>query len=802
MSVPSRIPRVMPEPPPVWLPARPWPVPVALGLACGIAARADGLAPWLLLALLPLARLARPLLLRSVRPATTPSPTMPARAWLALLLPFAAVLVGYVRFAQWQATPDPLAGLRDQELRLIGTSDGRLLAISEPRQARVAISPTGALPSGRVELIGTLRHADGKRNPGGFDYRAHLLRRGVHGQVLVAELLSFEPRSGLRDRLRTGVTGGLEPQEAALLGAMTLGVRDELGDLRDVFAAAGLAHVLALSGLHVGLLVAAAGRLLAPLGTLRYPALLVLDLGYMLLVGATPSVVRAAVMVAVVLFALWLGAGRIEPWPALGTAASLTLIARPAWLFDTSLQLSYGAVAGMLLFALPLATHLRGHPPRPWWHPRVAVGAALVTSAAAQSLTLPLVASSFGSVPLLSPLVNVIALPLASLLVPLGFMAGLLGLLDPGVAALVNSVTGPLAGALIGLAELGARLPQLVWGEVDLPGFVLFALAMTALALAANRVLKPRRALSVALIAALLSAVAPPAHPVPELIAFDVGQGDSLLIRLPGRVEILVDGGGTPFSSYDVGAGIVVPALRALGVDELELVVATHADADHMEGLASVLGAVPVQLLLIGAESPTARVFTDLMSAARERGVPVRPLLRGERLRLAGSTLEVLNPPARSYGSSNDDSVALVVHIAGAPRVLLLGDVSRQVERDLTPPEVDVLVVPHHGSPSSSSHRLLAAARPRHAVISVGRNRYGHPSAEVLERLGAVAATVHTTLEAGAVRLPLGPKAAARPAGGATCDSAQPPFASRRHPAPPVRPILAAARSARQGGLC
>jgi competence protein ComEC len=741
----------------VLVPALPWPLPAALGAACGVAARANDLPLWALMAMAaPLILLARGLLLRprsssvqSVRPAP--------RALVAVLLPLLAAGLGFARMGQWLAAPDPLSGLRGQVMLLTGRSDGRVLTLDEPPRVRVAASPAGALPAGQVELRGTLLEAAGRRNPGGFDYRAYLRGRGVRGQVLVAELLEVHERTGLRERLRRGVTRGLSPTAGALLEAMTLGVRDDLGELRDDFAAAGLAHVLALSGLHVGLLMAAVGGLLAALGVWRYPVLLAVLLGYVLLVGTSPSVTRAAVMVGVVLLGLWAGAGRIDPWPAMGLAALVTLLLRPAWLFDLAFQLSYLSVAGILLFALPLARRLRGDPPVAWWHPRLSVVGALLTSASAQALTLPLVGDAFGTIPLLSPLVNVVALPVASLLVPLGFAAGLLGLVALPLAGLVNLVTWPLAQALLELARAGARLPLLTWGEVEPAGMVLFALAVAAAALAARGLLRPWRALSVVCAAGLLSAGTPAANRLPELVALDVGQGDSFLLRLPGRIEVLFDGGGTPFSTFDTGEGIVLPALRAMGVDELELVVASHSDADHIEGLASVLRGIPVQLLLIGVAEPDRPIFARLMEAADERGVAVRPVSRGERIVVGDLTLEVLNPAPRDRGGGNDDSVALAAYLGGVPRALLLGDISAAVESELAPPPVDVLVAPHHGSAGSSSTALLMAARPRDAVISVGRNRYGHPAPEVLLRLAAVGARVHITSEGGAVRLPLEP---------------------------------------------
>ena len=223
---------------------------------------------------------------------------------------------------------------------------------------RVAVSPQGVVDAGRVEVTGVWLEPTSKRNPGGFDYRAFLRRRGVMGQLLVREVIDQQPARGLarlKVRLARGVTVGLTEETAGLMQAMTLGIRSDLGNLRDSFAAAGLAHILALSGLHVSILIGAASWLLRPLARWRYPLLIVLLLSFVALVGLSPSIVRAGLMGTALLLSLWLGAGRIDTWQAFGIALTLTLVIFPAWLFDMSLQLSYLAVAGILLLATPLS---------------------------------------------------------------------------------------------------------------------------------------------------------------------------------------------------------------------------------------------------------------------------------------------------------------------------------------------------------------------------------------------------------------------------------------------------------------
>ena len=716
----------------------PWSLPAAVGLAGGIVLAAQARPVGLLLAL-PLLALVR----RS--------------NWTLWLLIFLAA--GYLRYAHWHGRPDPLAQLIGQELVVSGWSDGRQLRLDEPRGVEVVLSPAGAVATGPATVRGRLERPRGRRNPGGFDYRGYLRRRGVTAQLFVEEVLASRPTTTVRERFRRGVVRGLEHRQAALMQAMTLGIRDDLGALRTVFAASGLAHVLALSGLHVGVLMLALGLLLRPLGPRRYPLMLLAVVGFVALVGVSPSVLRAASMVAAALLALWFGAGRIEVWPTLALAGILTLLYNPSWLFDLSFQLSYLAVVGMLLFTPPLMGRVLGAAPRafPWWHWRKVVLGSVVASSAAQALSLPLVASAFGSLPLFSPWVNVLAVPLATVLVPLGFLAALSGLVSLSLAGLVNRLTGALAGLLLRLADVAAGFPTLVWGEVEPIGYGLFYLGVAGIALAVRGAIRPWRGLSVASTAMLASMVAIPAHPPPEVIFMDVGQGDSVLIRLPGRHEILVDGGGTPFSDFDVGARTVVPALRALGVDELELVVASHADADHIEGLAAVLASVAVGELVIGVPEPDRSVFRALIAVAESRRVPIRTVVRGEVLEVGAARLEILNPPRQPFGATNDNSVAFSLWWRGRSVALFLGDLPARVERDLAVPDVELLMVPHHGSSSSSSAWLLEASRPERAVVSVGRNGFGHPHGQVMERLGRYGVAVETTWDQGAVRIPLDP---------------------------------------------
>ena len=741
--------------PPSGLPHLPWAYPAALGAVLGSALAT---APQPLLAGWWLALMVVPLTLLVPWARHRPGPL-----WLRpLLILGAAFLITAARGLAWSQAADPWLERLGETVTLGGRSDGARLWV--PGQGSLLLRGEAVAP-GDVTVRGQLLPLGQRRNPGGFDEAGFWRRRDVRAALRVEMLLSQAPPRGLlalRGALQAGVTNGLGPRTAALQQAVTLGLRFELGELRSVFAAAGMAHLLALSGLHVGVLAASVAWLARPLGRHRGGGVVLLVVvGYVLLVGPGPSVVRAASMVAAVVLARALGV-RAPPLPAtLALAALACLLVAPAWVGDLGFQLSFLSVLGIATLAGPTLRWARERPGvagLPVWQRRRrrvarALAAALATSASAQAASVSLVAGGFGSLPLVAPLANVVAVPLAAALVPLGALAGLVGMIDPRLALVVNALTAPVAEALLAFARLAARAPALPWGAVGPEGHALAACALVALALAVQRHLRWRSALLVVVSATAVALSLPDRHGLPELVVLDVGQGDAVVLRLGGGAAILVDGGGVTFGGVDMGERVVVPALRALGVWRLPLVVASHADLDHIGGLPAVLEAFPVGELWIGHEESARPAWQALAQVARRRGVPVREVRRGEATVVGALRVDVLHPTAEASGDGNADSVALSVRYRGAPWVLLLGDVPAAVEAELPIPPTPVLLAPHHGSATSTSAALLRAAGPSLALASVGQNRYGHPAVVVQERLAHAGVPLLTTRAHGALRV-------------------------------------------------
>ncbi len=683
------------------------------------------------------------------------------------LLVAALVPAAHLRSGAVERAPDGLAGLEGKPITLEGIYDGRFFST---QQGRVAVSPRDALTAGRWRVTGRLEAPHWNRNFGSFDYGAWLERRGVRHVLRVRSSRMLEdagPLERVRDHLRAGLGSHLPSTNAAFMQSLVLGETDDLMnqpelapgfDWRDVFSRSGLAHVLALSGQQVTILLVALGFALGALGVWRYPALMVFLGVYVLIVGPSPSITRAALMGAAVLLSLWLGRGRLEIMPALGLSVILTLLSGPRWLHDLGWQLSHLAVLGLAVFVPPVASALKRFSPSPraskrerlrWW---VVSGACLTlaTTLAAQLATLPLSASSFGIVPSGSLIANLLAGPLVALLVPLGFLAALLG---PQLGVAVNLLVAPLSHLTLEVARVCSAWPVLTWGTVSAFGFVAYFAFLTVLALACWHRVRWSLALGALLVAAFVTA-APKARPQAEIVYLDVGQGDASLIRLPGAT-ILVDGGGSVRSDFDVGKRVVVPALRALGVNHLTAVIATHADVDHIEGLSSVLRSMPVGVLLIGFEKPGDPVWDDLQRTADTLNVPIQRVRRSQVWRIGQARLEFLHPGWRPAQADNDNSVAFKLEYAGQ-RGLFLGDAPAEVETQLRPGSVEVLKVAHHGSRFSTSPTLLERSRPRAAIISSGaRNSYGHPARDVLDRLSRFGVRVYRTDRDGAIRYDL-----------------------------------------------
>lgn len=564
------------------------------------------------------------------------------------------------------------------------------------------------------------------------------------------------PRGSLRAWLQAE-SMRLYGVRAPMVDALVLGLRTRMDPaLRDAFTRSGLVHLLSISGFHVGLIVA---WLVLCLRAARVPREWAVSLAaaagvaYVAFLGWPAPASRAAAMACLGAFCL-IRQRRVQPTPLLAMTCLLVLVLDPWAVLDLGGWLSVSALWGATVFTR-WGTAAVGRQVA-WRTLCASVGATLATA--------PVTAAAFGSIAVAGVLLNFAAIPLAALAVP-GIAASLIA------AAAFPPAAEPFAAgaglALAGLeraAMLGANIPGgVLTTQVGWPGALAGAAALAAARwMTADRIswreALRRASLAFAIGWVPLSIVAWQARTDGEgrlsLFFLAVGQGDGAAIRTPRGRWVLVDAGPAD-SRQDAGRGVVVPFLRRRGVREVSLLVVSHAHADHLGGAGAVLDAIAVATAAEpGWATPDSlyRGFLDRLAAAGTGWVPARA---GAGWEIDGVRFRVLHPDttwARWGEDLNEDSAVLLVEYRGF-RALFAGDAGEPVERHLRGRigPVDVLKVGHHGSRSATGGAWLQEVRPQAAVLSVGRNRYGHPHPSVLARLDSAGVPTWRTDRGGAV---------------------------------------------------
>ena len=627
----------------------------------------------------------------------------------------------------------------------------------------------------------------------GFDYPAYLAAQGITATMFAQEAqVTGEGGASwrgtlyaARGRLADSIERAMPFPESAVGTAMLLGKRESLPpELVDKFRGTGAAHLLAISGLHVGVLLAAtAGATVWLLGRQRPTYLVIAGMAvwlYALASGASPSALRAAVMGTVYLAALGLGrpSGAL---PALALAAALMTAASPSLVRQVSFQLSFAAVGGIAMALAMFGGRLNwGNSPTSGWARRMAGWAAAlaVVSAAASLATWPLAAANFGEVALLGVPVSLLTVPTMALLIVATLAAAVGGVVSAPLGELLGWVAAAPAAWVVGVVS--AFPPWTVEaGWVGRPLLLAWygGLSLALLVARPHRVLRWRRAVadlparlrswmqggtggagsrwlpnpyfSVAAAVALGIAAAilwtrVVGNPDGNLHVhfLDIGQGDSILVVAPSGRQALIDGGPDGDRTSQALAGVLPGGDRSL-----DLVVITHLDSDHSGGLLEVLDRYTVGAVLSGPQPPGNEMQAQWEQRLNKHNIEPVEVSAGYVIELDdGVELQVLNPQGGSlFRDSNNDSVVLRLTY-GEVSFLLTADIESEAEARLvnsgTELHSTVLKVPHHGSNTSTTQRFLDAVSPAIAVVSAGAdNQYGHPASAVVQRLEAAVGT-------------------------------------------------------------
>ena len=725
------------------------------------------------------------------------------RAALALFL-CAIAAFGCFMGARAQSVAAAFPAAPGQEASLLGQArgnsvyrgDGRyrlLLAVNEvngaPWRGQVYLYYEGGplLAGDMVAARGSVLRFTPYGNPGAFNYDAYMKRQGVAAALScyyggeAHSLRGFaDPGHTIRERLLQAMEEAAGDASALLKGVF-LGDKSELSfSQKSALSLAGVLHAFAVSGLHVGYLVAAA-LLLAGSGRRRRWQRLILTaallLFYLHLTGLPASIVRASLMALTLLTATALDE-KNDPLTTISLAALVCLLYRPLWLFDAGFQLSFAA-AGGIFYLLPTMRMLLAGPHGLFGSPPATAGvdsadvlplSERINARIRESFAVTL-AASFGVMPLIGyyfyhiSIVGWLVSPLfvigAGLTVLLCFAAALAAIFSVSLAQLPLFVADLIMRPLMALSSFSSSLPgaYIASGQTPLAAVAIFYAALLALPRLSKKRRRSRRFIALSLITlVLLLSLAPGLWRLTdrrlEVVFIDVGQGDAALIITPQGQSILIDGGGDRLASGKVGENALLPYLRYRGLNRIDLIISSHPDADHIDGLFTVVENLAVGQLLYADVFPESALQERLLKLAQARGIEQNAAYAGQRFALGSElTLTVLNPPAGANYSERDNNAGCLSFLLsyGETDFLFTGDASFSDLVSLQPARI--VKLPHHGSKGAYDEDAYALLSAEAVVISVGRdNNYGHPGANVVEYWQERSALFRTDLQ-GAVTI-------------------------------------------------
>lgn len=640
-----------------------------------------------------------------------------------------------------------------------------------------------------VRLEGMLVLPELPRNPGQFNRRIYESGKKIDFYLENPTVLEVkEQRSGVREVVEIWKTEMMNrcekiypDAEASILEAMLFGEKRELsGDIKELYQAAGISHVLVISGLHISLLALAVAGILRRLG-FPMPVWVILSVGvlagYGILIGQPTTAVRALLMFFVLQGARLLGRS-YDLLSALAFAGILVLLDNPDLILDGGCRLSFCAVIGVGWYVSEKNKIFRSIGEKEKRKNRGKGGKGSSAGAILENIragwylwlfTLPVMLDTFYQVSVVGILWNLVAIPL----LPVIIASGGLGVVLAGWNIFLGSLAGsPAYGMLQLYQEIGnisEKLPVGMWtpGQPSKPVIAGYYLVIFLLVLVEKQLIKREKrwkirkifpGMELCSMLLLLLLMAHPWQQREKITFLDVGQGDASLLQSGGQT-LLLDGGST--SQKNVGTYVILPYIKQQGISCLEAVVLTHTDQDHINGVTEVLeegkkGWLTVKNLMYPYWMEGTEQGKQLKKLAEEAGASCRKIRAGDRLTIGKAEAVVLYPKEQEkIAEPNAGSLVLFWKWEGV-RAMFTGDLPEEKERELLQnlPACEILQVGHHGSATSTCREFLEQVQPSLAVISCAmKNRYGHPSPDTVDRLKKTGCEIRYTMKSGAITI-------------------------------------------------
>ncbi len=622
-----------------------------------------------------------------------------------------------------------------------------------------------------IQVKGELERISAPGNPGEFDQQQYYACQKIYyfmkNAVVQKKSRSYSRYGQALTELRERIAETLQKaagDKAGIYQAMLLGEKSGLDEeVKMRYQMAGMIHILAISGLHISVLGMGLFSLLKKLSLGNVPAGLIslcVILQYGMLTGSSVSAMRAVSMFVLAIGARILGRS-YDLLTALAVSAILLLLDTPAYLYSSSFLLSFGAVAGLGIMASALNRFIESE--NPWVK-------TLISSLAVQLMTLPVVLRIYGEVSILGIALNLIVLPTVSVVLVCGLCCSLVGVFSIFAAGLVLFPGNLLLVIYEKLCILAGEFPFCTWiggaPEIWKCGvyYVVLAGGIRGILILhgkwENDGMKIRQKgmlLSVVLISVLFLGFRQRNYL--SVTCLDIGQGDAIVIQIPGGKNIMVDGGSS--SKKNTAAGQLLPYLKNQGISVVDAILLSHTDIDHISGVQELmdlkekhLTTLRIKYLLLPDWKNPEPVYDELEAKAKRCGISVLKLHQGQKLQFGDATMKILSPEPGAEGTDPNEEGLVMELCYGKFRGLFTGDIGEETEKKLLPrlDDVDFLKVGHHGSRYSSCQEFLDRIQPEAAVISCSEsNTYGHPSPETIKRLEQNGIKTMYTMKSGAV---------------------------------------------------
>ena len=613
-----------------------------------------------------------------------------------------------------------------------------------------------------IRVTGKLNTWEKPRNEGQFDLSAYYRLENITYRIEADSILllndDYSPYreflEGFRQKMKKSYESILNEKEASILSAMVLGENNQLDmTTKQLYQKNGISHILVISGLHISFIG------MVVYGFFRKAGLSFLQAGiigilfiisYGIMTGIGTSTARALVMFTISVGANILGR-TYDVLTSLFLAAVLILIENPLYLTNAGFLLSFGAILGIVLVGTSIEEA---------FSKKALLLKGIYANLGINLVTTPILLYFFYELPIYSILVNLLIVPLSTVLLLAGFAGGLFGMMHSGIGTFAIASCHYILNLYEAICEFFLKLPGAIYISGRPEGwqvmvYVLLLLTMVFL------LKKEKGKLYLCIIFIMIEVITFPVKKDMEVTFIDVGQGDSIYIRTPKNNHYLVDGGSVNVNQ--VGKYRIIPFLKYNGVRSLEYVFVTHADKDHVSGIielieASKEGGIKIKNLLLPHIEEKDDSYYELEEVAKVYNILTSYIKKGDKIQEGEVTISCLHPE-KNYITSDRNEYSTVLNLDYREfELLLTGDIEGNGETALLQgedlKEVDVLKVAHHGSRFATSPEFLKAANPFIAVISCGQNNsFGHPHEELIERLKEQGSKIYVTKDLGGITI-------------------------------------------------